>query len=113
MFKKLALSIVAGLVCATNIALAADPLPLATVQWCEPESGKMFDMVQNKYGEIPFIQGSTSVQTMQGSWLKGDFYMLMNPESKTFSIILVDPQSGLECLWLAGGDVVPSVGDGI
>ena len=94
-------------------ALSAEPAPLASIQWCEPEPGKMFEMVQDKYGEQPFIQGSASIQTLQGPWLKGNFYMLMNPDTRTFSIILIDPQSGLECLWLAGGDVVPSVGDGI
>lgn len=114
MFKTLALSIAFGLVTLTqSIAQEQQPLPFASVQWCEPQAGKMFDMVQDKYGEQPFLQGEATVQTLQGQWIKGNFYMLMNPDTRTFSVILVDPESGLECLWLAGGKVKPSTGDGI
>jgi hypothetical protein len=103
MFKKLAFLFVAGLVSFTNIA-RAESLPLATVQHCETESGKLFEMVQTRYGEIPFLQGKTVVQAFPTmNWLEGDFYMTFNPSTGTFSIIVVDPSSGLECLWLGGG----------
>ena len=109
MFKTLALSIIAGLVFAAN-TVRAETLPMATVQYCETEPGKMFEGIQDKYGEIPFIEGRATVQSLQGKYLEANMYMLMNPETRTFTIILVDPTSGLECLWLAGGDIEPSVG---
>ena len=110
--QTLALSFI--LVLASSIA-QAEPVPFATVQQCETEdSGKIFDLVQNQYSEIPFLEGTTIVQTIQGTWIGADFYMLMNPETRSFSIILVDPSSGIECLWLAGENAAPSLaGDGI
>lgn len=110
--KTLALSLIFGL--ASSLALS-EPVPFATVQQCElEEQGILFDLVQSQYGEIPFLEGKTLVQTIQGTWLEAEFYMLMNPETRSFSVILVDPNSGTECLWLAGQNAAPSpVGDGI
>lgn len=111
MFKKLAFLFVAGLVSTANIAQAT-VLPLATIQNCETEPGKIFEMVQTRYGEIPFLQGKTMIQAFPSlDWLEGDFYMTFNPSTGTFSIIVVDPSSGMECLWLGGG-AVPAVVQG-
>ena len=104
MFKKLALFFVIGLVGVTQALAQETKLPLATVQQCDLESGKILGMVQSPpYDEIPFLQGETMIRAMpSGAWLNANFYMLMNPQTKTFSIILSDPTSGMECLWLAG-----------
>jgi len=105
-------SIIAGLVLLTS-PLQAQTLPLASVQLCDTEPGRMFAKIQEEYEEIPFLTGDATVQTFpQGQWLKGEFYMLWNPQTGTFSIVLRDPDSGLECLWLAG-EARPAAGDGI
>lgn len=106
-------SIIAGLVLLTS-PLQAQTLPFASVQMCDAEPGRMFSKIQEEYGEIPFLTGSTVVQTFpQQKWLKGEFYMLLNPENGSFTIIVRDPDSGLECLWLAGEVVPAATGDGI
>ena len=111
MFKNLAFAFLFGLV---STVAQAEVLPLATVQRCETEPNKMFEMVQEEYGEIPFLQGTTLVQAFPSlEWLNGDFYMTMNPDTRTFSIIVVDPQTGMECLWLGGQNAQPITGNGI
>jgi hypothetical protein len=106
MLKTLALSALFGLVVIGQAQAA--PAPIATIQQCELESpGAIFQMVQDKYGEVPMLQGKTMVQSVRGPYLNANLYMFMNPETRTYSIILVDPNTGMECLWLAGGELAP------
>lgn len=105
MLKTLALTFFLGLGF-VNIAYA-DPLPIATAQMCDTEPGKVISMVQDKYGEEPFLVGNTVVQNLRGGWMKGELLMFIHPENHNFSIVITDPITGLECLWLAGDDVQP------
>ena len=103
-----ALALLLGLFLAAGVS--AESAPMMSVQFCElDEAGKTFSVAQDQYGEIPFLEADTFVTTPQGTFLQANMYLLVNPETKTFSIILVDPVTGVECLWLAGGELEPSV----
>lgn len=89
----------------------AEPKQFASIQQCNDEPGWIFNMVQQQYGEIPFLNGTAVIQAWPTSqWLTGEFYMTVNPDTMTFSIIMRDPASGLECLWLAGEATPAGVG---
>jgi hypothetical protein len=103
-----ALALLLGLFLTTNAQAEAFVMP--TMQTCQMDNpGSTFAIAQEQYGEQPFLQGMTFVTTIQGQFLMAEMYLLLNPETKTFSLILRDPNTDVECLWLAGGEIVPMI----
>jgi hypothetical protein len=76
---------------------------------CDTEPGKIVQMVQEKYGELPFATGQGIVQNITGAWQSGIIIQTVNPEERSFSIIISDPISGVECLLLAGNSFAPAL----
>ena len=48
--------------------------------------------------------------SVQGKWNKDQVISTANPTSGTFSIILVEPLSGMECMLLPGSKLAPAGG---
>jgi len=107
MITKLAAAFLV-LIAAVKIA-TAEPLMMGIALQCESEPGKIFAMVQDKYGEIPFSTGEVIMQNITGAWQQGRMYTFINPESKSFTMIVVDPISEVECLLVAGKNFAPAV----
>ena len=70
---------------------------------CDTDVGNIIDMVQTKYGEIPFATSEALVQVVpQGGWLPGVTMQFINPSSGSFSLIMMDEATGAGCLVIAG-----------
>jgi hypothetical protein len=80
----------------------AEPRMMGIALQCDNEAGKIITMVQEKYQEIPFATAQGLVQNITGKWQAAEVVVFMHPESRSFSVILIDPNSGTECLLLAG-----------
>ena len=88
----------------------AEPMSMPIVLTCDSEPGAIIHMVQEKYGEAPFFVGEGLFMSMQGKWNKAQVLSTANPTSGTFSIILVEPFSGMECMLLVGSELAPAGG---
>ena len=82
------------------------PTPLVTMHGCDTESNYLFELVQNKYGELPLGSSISTIRLINGQWIKVETFWLMNPEKGTYSIIAVFP-NGYGCLILNGNNFVP------
>ena len=70
---------------------------------CDTDVNNIIDMVQTKYGELPFATSESLVQVVpQGSWLPGITMQFINPSSGSFSLIMMDEDTGAGCLVIAG-----------
>ena len=70
---------------------------------CDTDVNNIIDMVQSKYGEIPFASSETLVQVVpQGKWLAGVTLQFINPTSGSYSMIMMDEATGAGCMVLAG-----------
>lgn len=87
--------------------IKADPKVMGLQLQCESTPGLMFEMVQEKYGEMPFSSGRGIIQSISGQWLEAEIYMFINPTKGSYSVIAVDPGSGLQCMLLAGQQFKP------
>lgn len=87
--------------CLTTHAQAASRMMGIALQ-CDDESGTLLSMVQDKYNELPFASAEGLVQNISGRWQTAQVVMTVDPDSRSYSIILIDPNSGTECLLLAG-----------
>jgi hypothetical protein len=99
------LTVLLGIFLATPIS--AEPVSMGIILQCESESGKMFDLTQSKYGEIPLASGEGIFMSLTGQWKNAHMFMTVNPETKSYSIIIVDPETGTECMLLPGGNFRP------
>ena len=91
----------------------AEPKMMGVITQCDDEPGKVMQMVQERYNELPFSIGEGVIQNIQGAWIRGEMLMFVNPSSGSYSIILREPATGVECLLLAGGKLRPATGSGI
>lgn len=87
----------------------AEPRMMGIALQCDSEPGKIVNMVQEKYGEIPFATAEGIVQNITGAWQTGIVIQTVNPTAFTYSIIISDPISGTECLLLAGNKFAPAL----
>ena len=87
----------------------AEPRMMGIALQCDSEPGKIVQMVQEKYGEIPFATAEGIVQNITGAWQAGIIIQTVNPEARSLSIIISDPISGTECLLLAGKKFAPAL----
>ena len=87
----------------------AEPRMMGIALQCDNEPGKIVQMVQEKYGELPFATGQGIVQNISGAYQSGIVIQTVNPEERSFSIIISDPISGTECLLLAGNSFAPAL----
>jgi len=94
---------------ATASLAQAEPRMMGIALQCDSEPGKIIQMVQDKYGEIPFAVAEGIVQNITGRWQSGIIIQTVNPEAQSFSIIIQDPQGGTECLLLAGSKFSPAL----
>lgn len=85
----------------------AEPVMMGIALQCDSQPGKIIQMVQDKYGEIPFATAKGIVQNITGRWQSGIIIQTVNPQARSFSIIIQDPQGGTECLLLAGNSFAP------
>jgi len=99
------LTVLLGIFLTTPIS--AEPLSMGVILQCESESGKMFDLTQSKYSEIPFAAGEGIFMSLSGQWKNAHVFMTVNPDTKSYSIIIVDPDTGIECMLMPGGNFRP------
>jgi hypothetical protein len=104
------LTVLLGLFLATAVAdeTLAEPMLMGTMLQCDNEPGKIISMVQEKYGEIPFSTAQGVIQNINGSWMKAEVVTTINPSSMSYSVIIIEPDSGTECLLLAGSNFAPA-----
>ena len=88
---------------------SAEQMVLPMVIQCNSEPGTIMSMIQEQYQEQPFTQGTGIIQTLQGQWMPAIIYTFLNPQTMSFSIVAVDPQTQAECLLLAGKDLAPII----
>ena len=86
----------------------AEPMLMGTMLQCDNEPGKIISMVQEKYGEIPFSTAQGVIQSINGSWMQAEVVTTINPSSMSYSVIIIEPGSGTECLLLAGSNFAPA-----
>lgn len=92
----------------------AEEMALPTVAQCDSDPEKIFKVVEEQYNEVAFIEGNGGVISVNGQYMISEFKMYLNPESKSFSVIIIDPITGVACLYFAGNNLIPSVtGDDI
>lgn len=82
------------------------PTPLVTMHGCDTQGNRLFELVQNKYGERPLGSSISTIRLLNGQWVKVDTFWLMNPERGTYSIIALFP-NGYGCLILNGNNFTP------
>ena len=75
---------------------------------CNTEPSSILNLVQDKYEELPFATAQGLVQSQDGEWFNGLVIQTVNPETRTFSVIWIDPQSGAECMVTTGKDFTPA-----
>ena len=81
----------------------AEPFVMPIGLRCDTDVNNIIDMVQTKYGEIPFASSETLVQVIpQGTWLPGITMQFINPTSGSFSMIMMDEKTGAGCMVLSG-----------
>lgn len=92
----------------------ADEMSLPTVAQCDTDPKNILKVVEEQYDEVPFVEGDGGIISVNGQYMVTQFYMYLNPESKSFSIVIIDPITGAGCLYFAGNNLIPSVtGDDI
>jgi len=103
------LAVLLGTLILTTGQAKAESLMMGIALQCDSEAGKIMAMVQDKYGEQPFAQAEGLIQNINGKWQKAFVYTFINPHKGSYSIIISDPVSGIECLMLAGEKFMPIV----
>ena len=106
--RVLAVLLVFFLATASADETKADPAMMGTLIQCDTEPGNIIGMVQEKYGEIPFSTATGVVQNINGRWHSAEVLMTINPTSYSYSVIIREPDTGLECLLLAGQNFAPA-----
>lgn len=106
------LAVLLGLFLTPATSATAENLLMGIALQCESEPGKILELVQEKYGETPLAVGQGVLQNITGKWQGAEVLMTVNPESKSYSIIIRDPVSGVECILLAGNNFKPAYAEG-
>lgn len=87
-------------------------VPLLSVIWCD-EPQKMIGMLEEKYEEVPMMQGRASVQeSSTGQFLNFEMTFYYNKETNSWSIVGVIPniENTKACMLLNGAELAPYVG---
>jgi hypothetical protein len=96
-------AVLLGIFLAVPINAQAEQFVMPIGLRCDTDANNIIDMVQTKYGEIPFASSQTLVQVVpQGGWLPGVTMQFINPSSGSFSLIMMDENTGAGCLVIAG-----------
>lgn len=96
----------------TTLPAQAEPLSLPLLAHCESEPGDLISKIQNEWGEVPLARGNGIIQSLSGGWMQSEFFIMVNPQEYTVSIIAIDPESGVECLLMVGDKFRPvAMGD--
>lgn len=109
MLGRLSTLLLGSILAVTNNA-QAEPMAMPIVLSCDTEPGKIVHMVQEKYGEFPFFVGEGIFMMMNGKWNKAQVLSTANPTSGTFSIMIVEPTTGTECMLIVGSNLAPAGG---
>jgi len=86
-------------------------VPLFSVIWCD-EPQKMFSMLEDKYNEVPMMQGKASVQEQTtGQFLNFEMKFYYNKDTNSWSIVGVIPnlENSKACMLLNGGELAPVI----
>lgn len=71
------------------------------------------EIVLKQYDEIPFVEGTGYIAIPGDREMVGKFRMFLNPDGKTFTIMLTLPGE-IHCMIMSGADVTPAgLGDPI
>jgi hypothetical protein len=106
--KWLALPLLGLMATAAN-AQEAEKLAIGVV--CGQNSPQA--MLEERYGEIPMLEGQATVLGGQGEDINGELTMYVNPETKTYSIQF-SVADELYCIIASGADLHAAVAeDGI
>jgi len=73
---------------------------------CLPSSPE--DMLLQRYGELPFIEGLGSIIIPGDRSLNGKMTMYLEPQGGTFTIIF-QPTEDISCMIMSGSDIIPVV----
>lgn len=109
MLGRLTALLLGSCLAVTNSAQAQQqPVQVPVSLACDRDVQNILGLVQSKYGEIPFAQAKGILQLAQnGQWINGNVIQTINPDTMSFSIIIMDPASGMGCMVIAGRDFVP------
>lgn len=107
MLGRLSALLLGSILAITN-NVNANPMVMPIILQCESEGGKMLSMVQEQYGEIPFFTAKGLFQGPDGKWNESILISTVNPSNNNFSLVMVDPVSGAECLLMAGSELRPA-----
>jgi hypothetical protein len=86
----------------------AESIIMPVLLHCTAETGLLIEESQTQYGEIPFFQGRGAIQGINGSWSQTYVVSTVNPETSTYTIIIIDPISGAECFLMVGAGFSPA-----
>lgn len=76
---------------------------------CDGKPEKIFSIVQDKYNEKPFGAGNVLVRSaITGQFFSAEAFMLVNPETRSFSIIGVFAD-GSGCMLINGNTFSPFI----
>ena len=109
MLGRLSTLLLGSILAVTN-SVQAEPQPVQAqvTLACDMDVANILGLVQTKYGEIPFATATGIMQlTQNGQWISGNVVQTINPQSKSFSMILMDPATGMGCMIIAGRDFLP------
>ncbi len=109
MLGRLAALLLGSILAVTNSAQAEkQPVLMPVALACDMDVQNILGLVQSKYGEIPFATAKGILQLAQnGQWINGDVIQTINPESLSYSLIIMDPSTGMGCMVIAGRDFTP------
>jgi hypothetical protein len=107
MLVRLTALLLGSFLAVTNNAIA-EPMVMPIVLQCDTQPGKMISMVQEQYEEQPFFTGQGIFMGGDSRWNDALILSTANPRSGTFSIIMIDPQSGAECMLMVGNKLAPA-----
>lgn len=109
MLGRLSALLLGSILAVTNNAHAEpQPVQMPIALACDMDVQNILSLVQTKYGEIPFAQATGILQLAQnGQWINGNVVQTINPSTKSFSLIIMDPSSGMGCMIIAGRDFQP------
>jgi len=106
------LAVLLGLFLTPVTSAKAENLLMGIALQCESEPGKIIELVQEKYGEVPMAIGQGILQNISGKWQGAEVLMTVNPETRSYSVIVRDPVGEVECILLAGNNFEPAYAEG-
>jgi hypothetical protein len=106
MLGRLSALLLGSILAVTNSVQAAQqPVQVEVTLACDMDVSNILELVQTKYGEVPFATATGLMQlTNGGRWISGNIVQTINPQSNSFSLIMMDPETGMGCMIIAGRD---------